>query len=293
MDINFELYKIFYHAAREKSFSAAASRLFITQSAVSQAIKNLEERLGQRLFFRKSRSISLTQEGQVLYKHVEQAFNFIKTGENRLAEIKNLRCGEIRLGAGDTVFKHFLVPYLEKFIQVYPKIKFKVINRTSSLLISALKNGLLDLCVCTLPVAEPSVETAHFKYAEDIFVASPRYGCPEARRLPLSELCRSPLLMLPGESSTRRNIDEFFSKMGLTLTPEIELDSIDLLLELSRIGLGIAHVLKDSALPFIERGELTAVGTETDLPARELGVCTVKNVPLSPAAREFAGLLTA
>ena len=110
MDISFELYKIFYHTAKAASFSGAARKLFISQSAVSQAIGNLEDKLGSRLFVRKARSIRLTAEGEVLFKHVEQAYNFIKTAEEKILEIQNLSLGEIRIGIGDTNCRFILIP---------------------------------------------------------------------------------------------------------------------------------------------------------------------------------------
>lgn len=292
MDINFELYKIFYHTAREGSFSAAAERLYITQSAVSQAVRNLEEKLGQVLFSRKKRNITLTREGEVLFEYISQAFNFIKTGESRLDELKKLDSGVVRLGAGDTVCKYFLVPVMEKFLKVHPNIKFKVINRTSSQLISALKNGVLDLCVVTLPVDDPLVEITDFLSVEDIFIASMKFGSLKGRKLTLEELCRLPLLLLQKESSTRRNLDTFFREKNVMYAPEIELESIDLLVDFARIGMGAAHVLKESALPAIERSELFELKTGIGLPKRQLGLATMKNVALSNAAAGFSKLLT-
>jgi DNA-binding transcriptional LysR family regulator len=114
MDVNFELYKIFYHAAKYKNFSDAAKQLFISQSAVSQAIKNLEEKMGSALFYRKSRSVELTQEGTLLFSHVEQAYNFLKTAENKISQMQNMDCGEVRIGVSDTICKYYLISYLGK-----------------------------------------------------------------------------------------------------------------------------------------------------------------------------------
>lgn len=291
MDIHFELYKIFYHAAKLQSFSQAAEKLFITQSAVSQAIKNLEKALGGQLFFRKGRKVHLTWEGELLFKHIEQAYNFIKTAEHKFQEVKNLDVGEIRIGVGDTICKYFLIPYLEKFYNQYPNIKIQVINRTSSAILEQLRNGLLDLGIATLPVNDKNILVQNFITVEDIFVACDRFSDLKGVTVTPERLAEYPILMLDKSSATRRNIDLFLEQRNLTLTPEIELEDIDLLVEFARIGLGIAYVLKESALDAIRSHQLFEIKLAEKLPPRQLGLCTLKKVPLSLAAGKFIEFL--
>lgn len=287
MDINFELYKIFYHAASAGSFSAAAKQLFITQSAVSQAIGSLEEKTGHTLFVRSTRSVKLTDEGQMLFSHIEQAYNFIKSAEGKLQEMKALTRGEVRIGVGDTVCRFLLLPCLKRFIADYPGIKLKVVNRTSPQIVGMLKNGRIDLGIVTLPVQDDSLEISAFRDTSDVFVASSRFDGLRGRKVPLSELATCPLLLLQKDSSTRRNLDGFLAEKGFEVAPEIELESIELLVEFSRIGLGIAHVMKESAIALLESGELFEVETVEELPSRHLGIAIMRKVPLSNAAARF------
>ena len=287
MDINFELYKIFYYAASCQSFSQAAEKLFITQSAVSQAIHNLEEKLGGQLFFRKGRKVQLTWEGELLYKHIEQAFHFIKNAENKFYEMKNYDTGEIRIGDSDTICKYYLIPYLEQFNKNYPKIKIQVINRTSGQIIELLKNGSIDCGIATLPVNDNNILVKPFRKVEDIFVASEKYHELKGTKLHLRDLSGYPLLMLEKKSMTRQNFDTFLQKKGIIITPEIELESVELLIEFAKIGLGIAYVLKESALNDINNNHLFRIDIVEDIPKRELGICTIKGVPLSRAADRF------
>lgn len=291
MDINFELYKIFYHAASLESFSSAAEKLFISQSAVSQSIKGLEEKMGVKLFQRKGRNINLTREGGILYRHVEQAYNLLKLGENKMLEIQSMSCGEVRIGASDTVCKYHLIPYIQKFTQLFPNIKIQLVNRTSSQILDALKNGFVDFGIVTLPVEDKSLMVGEFLIVEDLFVAGNKFSHLKGGAIPLKELCRYPLLMLPSTSATRRNLDSALSKLEIAVTPEIELESIDLLVEYAKIGMGIAHVLKDSASIAIEAGQLFEVRTKEVLPARKLGIVTTSMLPLSRSAAEFIKLL--
>lgn len=290
MDINFELYKIFYHAARKESFSQAAAELFISQSAVSQAIKNLETQLGSELFFRKTRNLRLSPEGELLFHHIAQAYNFIKTAENKLTEIHNLESGELRIGASDTVCRYYLLPLLEQFTRKYPHLKLRVINRTSTRIIELLKDGEVDLGIATLPQNDPDLSVTLLTTVRDIFVAAPKYSFRKLP-VPLAEVCQSPLLLLEKTSITRRNLDEFLDSIGLMVEPEIELESVDSLVDFARIGLGIAYVLQESAAQAIARGELLQIPTVPNPPVRQLGLVTVRSVPSSEAAKRFSCFL--
>ena len=141
MDINYELYKVFYHVASTLSFSEASKQLFISQSAVSQSIKVLEKKLNQTLFIRSTKKVQLTPEGEILLKHVEPAMNLIRQGENQLLDSNSLNGGQLRIGASDTICRYYLVPCLSEFHKRYPNIHIKVTNRTSIECARLLDNG--------------------------------------------------------------------------------------------------------------------------------------------------------
>jgi len=288
MDVNFELYKVFHIVAKTGSFSAAARDLYISQSAVSQSIKNLEECTGSQLFVRGPRRVKLTAVGEMLFSHVEQACNLINAAEAKIRDMQSLKLGEVKIGVGDTILRYLLIPFLQKFIRDYPDIKLKIINRTSLGIINSIKTGALDLGIVTMPISDNDIDAAELCKVEDVFIASSRFDNLKGRPIPLEELSSYPLLLLQKESSTRKNLDSFFISKGVEITPEIELESMDLLVELARIGLGIAHVLKESALQFVRRKELFILQLQEPSPKRQLGIATLKNVPLSPAAEAFS-----
>jgi len=291
MDINFELYKIFFYCAQNKNFSIAAKKLFITQSAVSQSIKGLEKQLGVTLFYRKSRSVQLTSEGELLFSYAAQAFNFLKTAEVKLQEIEGLRAGEIRIGVSDSICKYFIMPYIKQFGQMYPKVAIKVINRTTPRLLEVLKSGLVDIVISTLPVNQEMFTSVPFITVNDIFVASQRFAVLQNKKIELKDLMEYPLVLLQSDSSTRKSIDAFFSSYGLACSPEIELESLDLLVEFAKIGTGIAYVLKESALDLIKKGDLFEIKLKENLPLREVGIVKMKNVVLSKAVNTFIDIL--
>lgn len=140
MDINYELYKVFYYVAKTLSFSEASKQLFISQSAVSQSVKALEKKLDQTLFIRSTKKVRLTPEGEILFRHVEPAMTLIQKGEAQLLDTEN-GSGQIRIGASDTICRYFLIPYLEKFHKAFPRAHIKVTNATSIRCVELLETG--------------------------------------------------------------------------------------------------------------------------------------------------------
>ena len=173
MDINHELYKVFYHVAKTLSFSEASKELFISQSAVSQSIKVLEKRLGQKLFIRSTKRVRLTKEGEILFNHVEPAINLISLGETRILESKSLNGGQLSIGASDTICRYYLKPFLKEFHERYPNVHIKVVNGTSLKCVEYLKNGVADLIVVNTPNSALGQvgKVVPVKEFRDIFVA--------------------------------------------------------------------------------------------------------------------------
>ena len=180
--------------AETGSFSAAARELYISQSAVSQAIKNLEERTGSLLFVRGPRRVKLTAVGEMLYSHVDQACNFINTAEAKIREMQSLNLGEVKIGVGDTILRYLLIPFLQKFIRDYPNIKLKIINRTSPGIINSIKTGAVDLGIVTMPIADNDndIDVACFCEVEDVFIASSRFDNLKDRPISPKELASYP-----------------------------------------------------------------------------------------------------
>ena len=177
MDINYELYKVFYHVASTLNFSEASKQLFISQSAVSQSIKTLERKLDQVLFIRSTKKVQLTPEGEILMRHIEPAMNLIQKGEAQLLEAASTG-GQIRIGASDTICRYFLIPYLKRFHQSFPNAHIKVVNQTSVKCAELLKNGLVDLVVVNYPnnYLGSTSSIIKIKSFRDVFIAGDEVG---------------------------------------------------------------------------------------------------------------------
>lgn len=291
MDINYELYKVFYHVATSLSFSEASKQLFISQSAVSQSIKTLEKKLEQPLFIRSTKKVQLTPAGKVLLKHIEPAMNLIKRGESQLLETGALGLGQLHIGASDTICRYFLVPYLKEFHKKFPNIPIKVTNATSQNCVDLLEQGKVDLIVTNFPnvrLNQSYIQKTVLEFS-DVFIANPAFFNLRQQELDFAELTQYPILMLDKKSTTSEFLHNIFLQHQLELVPEIELSSNDLLIDLARIGLGIACI-PDYCLSRESR-ELFILKTKEQIPRRQLAAAINPNLPSSVSTEEFLKLL--
>ena len=291
MDINYELYKVFYHVAITLSFSEASKQLFISQSAVSQSIKVLEKKLNQPLFIRSTKKVQLTPEGEILLKHIEPAMNLIKRGENQLLEAHTLNGGQLRIGASDTICRYYLIPYLNRFHKAYPNVHIKVTNQTSIECAHLLENGQVDFIITNYPNSglSNSQNVRVINEFHDVFVANQEYFPLKGETVSLQKLQTYPILMLDRKSTTSEFLHHMFQREQLDLVPEIELSSNDLLIDLARIGLGIAFV-PDFCIPENDK-DLFIVKLTEKMPARQMIVAYNESLPVSQASKQFMDMM--
>ncbi|HEY4389926.1 MAG TPA: LysR family transcriptional regulator [Paenibacillus sp.] len=286
-----DLYKIFCKVGKSESFSKAARDLYLTQPAVSQAIMQLEGELDIRLFNRTPKGVSLTDEGSLLFEYVNSAINLIQAGEEKIQGFKDMTVGELKVGVGDTISRYFLLPKLEDFHNKYPYIKFKIVNGTTQELCSILKSGEVDIAVCNFPLADSTLELRPCLDIHDIFVCGEKYRQLLSGPVGLDEIVKQPLILLEKNSNSRRYVEEFMQSKGIQISPEFELGSHDLLLEFAKINLGIACVTKEFSLDYLKKGILHEVPLSEAIPRRSIGVCSLKGVPLSIAAKKFVEII--
>ena len=291
MDINYELYKVFYYVASSLSFSEASKKLYISQSAVSQSIKTLEKKLGQSLFIRSTKKVQLTPAGSLLLKHIEPAMNLIARGESQLLDSGTLGLGQLHIGASDTICRYFLVPYLKEFHKRFPHVPIKVTNATSIQCVELLDQRKVDLIVTNFPNTHLNHEHIQKTIANfhDVFVANPSYFDLKEKSISFEELKQYPIMMLSRNSTTSEFLHNLFIQHQLELVPEIELNSNDLLIDLARIGLGIAFV-PDYCLNNTSE-DLYILNTKEKLPLRQMVASVNTAFPVSASTEEFLKLL--
>ena len=296
---NLSLYKIFLEVAKSGSISGAARRLYVTQPAVSSGVSQLEAALGTKLFFRTSRGISLTPEGELLFDYIGSALTYIGAGEDKLRDISGLASGVLRVGASDMTLKYFLLDYIERFNAEYPKIKLSVTNNPTPVTLKALRNGLIDFCVISEPAElDTDVEAVPVKVINDIVCSrDSRFDKLFASETTdMRELADYPLIMLDRGTSTRQYIETHLHAFGMPdsmLDPSIELAQSDLILQFALRGLGAAFIVRDFAEPYLESGELREVRFSTPIPPRRFLLTKLKKIPLSAASKKFVAAIMA
>lgn len=282
-----DLYRIFNVVSRNKSFSKAAQDLYMTQSAVSQAIMKLENELEIQLFYRTSKGTVLTNEGKLLNEHINLALGMINVGEEKIVEFKTLKTGQLRIGVGDTISRYFLLPYLEEFHARYPGIKLNILNGTTTEICDFIKSGKADVGICNLPIYDDQLQVIPCKEIQDIFVCGEKYKKLTNKPISLENLMGLPLIFLEKKSNSRMIVENFFNKKGLHVSPVFELGSYDLILEFTKRNLGISCVIEEFSRDYLERGDLYEIRLEEEIPKRSIGICYLKNVPISRAVKKF------
>ena len=286
MSVKLELYRVFKEVAETGNISVAAKNLYISQSAVSQSVKQLETALQARLFARSPRGVSLTSEGQMLYQYVRSALGLLATGEDKLSQAQQLLLGTLVIGASDTVTSQFLVPYLDDFHCLHPGIRLKIVSGRSAKVLSMLKSGAVDIAFASSP-ADSAVESWPCFATHSAFVAGSGYDCDFDHVYTRREIADFPLILLERKASSRVFLEQEFLKHGVTLSPEIELSSRSLLVSLAHIGLGVAGVTLEFVQKALESGDIRALKTDFTIPARSVDMCTLRDVTPTAAAAAF------
>lgn len=291
MSVKLELYRVFKEVAEVGNITAAAQALYISQSAVSQSIKQLEHDLQTRLFARNSRGVTLTAEGQMLYEYVRSAMGLLETGEEKLSQTRELQMGRLIIGASDTVTSQFLLPYLDNFHKQHPAIHIQIVSGRSHKVLGLLRSGKVDIAFASTPSDTSSLDIYPCFNTHSIFVAGAEYPCDFDHIYSLDEIAAFPLILLERKASSRLYLERYFLQNGLRLNPEIELGARSLLVDLAAIGFGVAGVTEEFVHRDLESGRLKKLNTSFEIPARSVDMCLLNDVPQSAAAERFTAFV--
>lgn len=279
MNIDFELYRVFYAVANNKNITKAAQELNISQPAISKSIKNLEEQLGGQLFIRTKKGVHLTNEGVEFYHYIKQAIEYINSAENKFTDLINLETGCIKIGISTTLTKEFLLPYLEEFHSLYPKIDIQIVTNLTSDLMPKLRNGLIDIVILNLNDKNygNDIDIIKCNKINDCFVVNSKYKDLIDKELSFKDLNNYPLILQAKGSNTREFLDNIARENGMILKPNIELASYSLVVEFSKIGLGIGYVTKEYIKDELNNHTLYKLKIKEKIPSRYIGIAISKN----------------
>lgn len=270
---NPQLYHVFYMVAQHKSMTRAAKKLYLSQPAISKAMKSLEAQLETKLFERKSHGITLTEEGHMLYGYVSKAMKALHAGEKTLEERRLSKNALIKVGASTSMCKFFLFQHLQAFQSLYPNISIQVINHSTKEVFDSLRNGTIDIGINCFCSDASTYERVKLFDIHDIFIVHRDY-MSKFHHLPVTPetLGEHPLFLLHGESIGRLSINHYFQSRDMQIVPHIESENMDFIIECARSGTGVACAIREFVEEELQDGTLVEIPLASPPPVREAGI---------------------
>ena len=284
MNVDLELYRVFYAVAKHKHMTKASEELHISQPAISQSIKKLEDQLGGTLFLRSNKGIELTEEGKMFYEYVKGALELINNAENEFTSFKDLSKGEIKIGCSTTLTKLVLMNALKEFHLDYPNININITNDLTSNLINDLKLGKLDFVIFNESnIKETNLNLEKIKELKQGFIYNPEFYDDTVNNF--EDLNNVPLILQKEESNSRKLLDYIALQNNVKLIPKMEVVSQELITEFTNIGLGIGFAIIDLAK--INFKNLKELNINKKIPNINIYLATNKSVSLTFASKMF------
>jgi DNA-binding transcriptional LysR family regulator len=280
----------FYALARERSFSKAASRLSLTQPAISLQIKALEAELGESLFERHRKAVRLTTAGEVLYQHVQSVLASLEEAKSEIAGLQQLLRGHVAVGTSDTICTYILPEMIRKFRSQYPAVRVDIRNNKSSRILQMVLDNEVDFGLATLPLAHPQVSTDVVYCCRDILICPWDHPLSRKRIVSLAQISAYPLLVFPAGSTTRGLLEAAFRQADLPMQVAMNLSSVESIKRFVEIDLGVSIVPHVAVTEEERAGRLAALPIR-GLPPREIGLIERKSKRRSAAATAFLQLL--
>lgn len=284
MNIDLELYKIFYTVAKYKHMTKASKELHISQPAISQSIKKLETQLDGTLFIRSNKGMDLTSEGQMFYDYVKGALELINNAENEFTSFKDLSKGEIKIGASTTLTKIILMDTLKKFHSDYPNIEINIKNDLTKDLIIDLQKGKLDFVIFNEgDIKEKNINIKELTTIKQGFIYNPKYFNDDIKEL--NNLNDYPLILQKKESNSRKFLDNYLLNKNISLKAKTEVVSQDLILEFTDAGFGIGFgiiTLAKKSFP-----KLKELKINNQIPHTKIYLAMNKSINLPFASKKF------
>ena len=285
---NLEYYRSCLYTANLLSFTRAAELLYVTQSAVSQSIKKLENELGYPLFIRSGKELQLTTEGEHLLVYVRRAMEELSAGERIVSNQYLGRQTELTIGATETAIRYYLATGIRSFKSIHPDVQIIFQGTTTQELCRLLKEGAIELAFLISPIPKDyDFSLVPLRTFQDIPIAAGDFDIDALKTYSQRELADYPLIAVSSDNQARANIDAWFLEDGHILSPSYTVRSVSLALPLVRSGLGIGMVPLEFVTEDLQKGDLIQIRTRSLPEKRTLYAATQKGLPISPIASAF------
>lgn len=292
MNISYDSYRVFYYAAKYRSFSQAAAALYSNQPNVTRMIRKLESELGCALFFRSPQGVRLTPEGEKLYTHIAVAFESIEAGEEEVLSDQSLQSGIVHIAASSLALRTRLLQVLARYRRAYPHVRICLTNHSASHGLAAVQNGLADFAlVPDVADAPDSLIRKQVGQVREIPICGSAFSELTKGNVTLAQLVDLPLISLSEGTSTYNFYANLFLRHGLPYSPDVEVATIDQVLPVVHCNLGIGFVPHEMLVGSSEQTGIYPLTLEEPITPRSICLFRRKNQPLSIAARRLEQML--
>lgn len=292
-NINFEMYKVFCCVAKNRNVTKASQELMISQPAITQTIKKLEDQIGYKLFFRTKKGMELTEDGEILYENIKNSVDCLNNCKSNLESNKEETSKIIRIGGGSTLLKHNALSGFKKFKAKYPSIKIEIIRDVTSELLNKLENNTIDLFFFNMPLGlKDNIIDFPIENVQDAFIASSKdFKNLKNKTLDFKEIGDLPLVLQADVSSSRKYLNGICKKNKVIFNNTYELASYDLVLTFVKAGLGVGFINKNHVKEELASGLLFEVKTNYNIPPRKIGVAINKKNASNKYLNEFINII--
>ena len=284
-DINLNLYKIFYEVALSKSISDASKKLYITQSAVSKAIKKLESDLDTNLFYRNNKGVRLTEKGEELLFYVEEAFNNLTTAERVMIESNTLNKGKLSIGVPSQIGSFYIFEDIANFHRKYPNIEITIISKTTTQLLRLLEQHEIDFIIDTSPI-NTNIDNIVIKHLSDVlncFAVKSDTKLDIGKIKSIKDLSKYPLVLPIKGTDNRRQLEKLFDMNKVSLNNVINIHTSEMIVGSIKEDLGIGYIIYDVIKDNIKSGEFKMIDLKEKLPVVSINLVYIpKYLTIAP-----------
>ena len=289
--LNFNQFRVFYYAAKNLNFTAAAGELFISQPAVTAQMKSFEEFCSLKLFKKRGRRIYLTDEGKSLYAYAAKIFKYEKEIEHTIDDMRELKRGILSLGTTKAYARYFMPLMITTFHKSYPNIKIQLNEGSSLDMIHSLLDFKIEVAVIARTEDNPEIHFFPFSQEEMVLIVSTDHHLSREKAITFKDLSAEPFIMKERGSGTRKLVEELFEAEQCTPDILMETSNTEFIKQLVQRGEGVSFVVREAVAAELKEKKLAAVSLKGPTVYLDVNIAYLKDQVLSPPARAFVDTL--
>jgi len=289
--LNFNQLRVFYYAAKNLNFTAAAQDLFITQPAVTAQIKAFEADCNLKLFKKRGRRVYLTDEGKVLYAYAKKIFEFEKEIENAIGDMKELKRGILRLGTTKTYARYFMPFIISSFRKAYPEIKIHLDEGSSLDMIHSLLDIKNEVAIIAKAEDNPEVNFIPFSQEEMVIILPFNHPLSKKGKISFFDLADEPIIMKETGSGTRKLVNELYAQNNYNPNVLMETSNTEFIKQLVQRGDGISFLVKEAVALELSQKKLAFASLKGNKIFLDVSIAYLKDQHLSKPAKAFVDIL--